>query len=187
MSGTSLARQFLIAMPAMLDPHFARGVTFVCQHDDDGAMGLIVNRPLELRVRDVLEQMGISTERDDFANAPVYFGGPVQTDRGFVLHDGDGNDWDSSFTVDGQFAVTTSRDILIAMARGEGPRKALIALGYAGWSPGQLDREMLDNAWLTADASPALIFDTPVDMRWEAATRLVGIDPAQLSGASGHA
>jgi putative transcriptional regulator len=186
MSGPYLTRQFLIAMPAMQDPNFARGVTFVCQHNDDGAMGLMINRAMDLRLRDVFQQMNITGAPDSIAETPVYFGGPVQTERGFVLHDG-GSQWESSFVIDDTLAVTTSRDILVAMARGEGPRRALVALGYAGWSAGQLDREMLDNAWLTAEATHELIFDTPAEARWDAAARLIGFDPQQLSGASGHA
>lgn len=186
MAGPFLTNQFLIAMPALADPHFARGVTFLCQHNEDGAMGLMINRALDLRLSDVFAQMNITDALDEVASAPVFFGGPVQTDRGFVLHEA-GRAWDSSFAVTPELAVTTSRDILAAMARGEGPSRALVALGYAGWSAGQLDQEMLDNAWLTAEARAGLIFDTPIEQRWEAAARLVGIDPAHLSGYAGHA
>lgn len=186
MPGTSLARQFLIAMPAMLDPHFARGVTFVCQHDDDGAMGLMVNRPLELRVRDVLGQMGISTEREAFANAPVYFGGPVQTERGFVLHVPPGS-YSSTLSITSEISLTTSKDVLEAVAEGGGPEKMLVTLGYSGWSAGQLESEIAQNAWLTVKARPEIIFDMPADEKYEAALKLLGVDTLQLSGQAGHA
>ena len=177
---------FLIAMPSMLDPNFSRGVTFVCQHTRDGAMGILVNRRSDLLLSDVLAQMKLKTAIDAVARAPVYIGGPVQPERGFVRHSR-GGDWDSSFDISDQLSVTTSRDILAAIAEGQGPANALVALGYAGWTAGQLDQEILDNAWLTAKADPALIFGTPCEQRWSAAARLVGVDPSQLSDYAGHA
>lgn len=183
---TWLTDHFLIAMPSMLDPNFSRGVTFVCQHTSDGAMGILVNRRSDLVLSDVLAQMKLKTGIEAVARAPVYIGGPVQPERGFVLHSR-GGDWDSSFDISAQLSVTTSRDILAAIAEGKGPANALVALGYAGWTAGQLDQEILDNAWLTAQADPALIFDTPCEQRWNAAARLVGVDPSQLSAYSGHA
>jgi putative transcriptional regulator len=185
-TATYFGNQFLIAMPAMQDPNFLRGVTFVCQHTDEGAMGLVINRASELTLSDVLRQMRMTTEIEDVARAPVYIGGPVQPERGFVLHDA-GERWDSSFAISEELAITTSRDILQALAEGRGPKRAMIALGYAGWSDGQLEAEMKDNAWLTARADSKLIFDTPLAQRWEAAARSVGIDPFLLSGHVGHA
>ena len=181
-----LSNHFLIAMPAMQDPNFSRGVTFVCQHTDEGAMGIMVNRVSDLKLADVLEQMQMSTQIEAVATAPVYIGGPVQPERGFVLHDGGGS-WDTSFAISDQISVTTSRDILAAMAEGRGPKRALVALGYAGWSAGQLEQEMLDNAWLTVSAAPELIFSTPPEERWTAAARLIGVDPMMISDHAGHA
>lgn len=183
---TFLTNHFLIAMPALQDPNFSRGVTFVCQHSGEGAMGLLVNRVSELKLGDVLTQMRIGTTIREVASAPVYIGGPVQPERGFVLHEPCG-DWDSSFSISDQLCVTTSRDILAAMAEGKGPKRSLVALGYAGWSEGQLELEMRDNAWLAANASTELIFTTPIEKRWEGAARLVGFDPAMLSDHGGHA
>ncbi|HVF35309.1 MAG TPA: YqgE/AlgH family protein [Candidatus Saccharimonadia bacterium] len=184
--GRYLTNHFLIAMPSLLDPNFSRGVTFVCQHSKDGAMGIIINRAAPLTLGDVLAQMDITTGIEAVASAPVYLGGPVQPERGFVLHD-TGESWDSSFDISETLAVTTSRDILAAMAEGKGPKRALIALGYAGWSEGQLEQEVRDNAWLTVAAAPQLIFDTPLDERWNAAAALVGIDMSLMSDQAGHA
>jgi putative transcriptional regulator len=183
---TYLTNHFLIAMPGLADPNFSRGVTFVCQHTGEGAMGILVNRVSDLKLSDVLAQMHMHSEIAAVADAPVYIGGPVQPERGFVLHE-TGGEWDSSFAITEQLSVTTSRDILQAIADGRGPKRAIVALGYAGWSEGQLEHEMRDNAWLTARATPELIFDTPLERRWDAAARLVGIDPAMLSDYAGHA
>lgn len=183
---TYLDHHFLIAMPSLADGNFSRGVTFVCQHTDEGAMGLLVNRLSPLRLADVLEQMRLGTDIEAVAQAPVFIGGPVQPERGFVLHDA-GGQWESSFAVSDALAVTTSRDILVAMAEGRGPRRAIVALGYAGWVAGQLEQELRENAWLTAPADPALIFETPVEKRWEAAAALVGVDLAKISDYAGHA
>ena len=184
--GRYLTNQFLIAMPSLADPNFSRGVTFVCQHSKDGAMGILVNRVAPLTVGDVLAQMNITTDLEALAQAPVYFGGPVQPERGFVLHDAGGS-WDSSFEVSPELQVTTSRDILAAMAEGKGPKRAIVALGYAGWSEGQLEEEVRENAWLTAQASPGLIFETPLDQRWSAAAAIVGIDLSLMPDQAGHA
>jgi putative transcriptional regulator len=183
----TLSNQLLIAMPAMRDPNFARGVAFVCQHNEDGAMGLLVNRLSEYRLGDVLAQMNLSSDIGEVNDAPVLIGGPVQPERGFVLHAPAGN-WESSFHISDRISVTTSRDILIAMASGEGPERAVVALGYAGWSPGQLERELLDNAWLTVAAPENLLFDTPLDERWDASAALLGVTSmAQLTDYAGHA
>ena len=174
-------------MPGMGDPNFARGITFVCQHNQEGAMGLVVNRLSEYRLGDVLEQMRMSCGHDEVAAAPVLVGGPVQPERGFVLHASGAGTWESSFRVNDMATVTTSRDILAAMADGHGPARVLVTLGYAGWSAGQLERELRDNAWLTVRADERILFDTALDERWQAAVALVGVDPAHLMTYSGHA
>ncbi|MGH8125928.1 MAG: YqgE/AlgH family protein [Rhodanobacteraceae bacterium] len=178
---------FLIAMPGMGDPNFARGITFICQHNEDGAMGLVVNRLSDYRLGDVLKQMNMACERAEVAAAPVLMGGPVQPERGFVLHASGEREWDSSYRVNDMLTVTTSRDILAAMAGGAGPGRALVTLGYAGWGSGQLEQELRENAWLTVPADNRVLFDTALDQRWGAAVELVGINPANLTSYSGHA
>lgn len=186
-TSSSLAGYFLIAMPGMGDPNFERGITFVCQHDQDGAMGLLVNRRSDFKLGDVLQQMHMPCERTAVAATPVLSGGPVQPERGFVLHALGEHRWDSSYHINDALGVTTSRDILAAMADGDGPSQALVALGYAGWGAGQLEQELRDNAWLTVEADPRILFDTPLDDRWSAAVALMGIEPGQLTTYSGHA
>jgi len=183
---TSLTDQLLIAMPAMADPNFAHTVTYICEHGADGALGLVVNRPLGLTLGAVLEQLDLAVADGAVAEQIVYFGGPVLPERGFVLHDS-GTRWDSTLRVNERFSVTTSRDVLKAMAEGKGPRQALVALGYAGWGAGQLEAELADNAWLTVPADPRLVWDTPFEQRWDAAARAIGFDPAQLAVGSGRA
>jgi putative transcriptional regulator len=183
---TPLTNQLLIAMPALRDPNFARGVTFLCQHGEDGAMGLMINRLSEYRLGDVLAQMNMHSDLPDVVDAPVLIGGPVQPERGFVLHSPNG-DWESSFRISDHISVTTSRDILIAIAAGNGPRHAVVALGYSGWSPGPLEQELCDNHWLTAPAAEQVLFETPLDERWEAAANLVGVNLMQLASYAGHA
>ncbi|MFI4969705.1 MAG: YqgE/AlgH family protein [Lysobacterales bacterium] len=183
---TPLTNQLLIAMPALRDPNFARGVAFLCQHGEDGAMGLMINRLSEYRLGDVLAQMNLHSELIEVVDAPVMIGGPVQPERGFVLHT-PGGDWESSFRISDRISVTTSRDILVAIAAGKGPRQALVALGYSGWSPGQLEQELCDNHWLTAPAADLVLFDTPLEDRWEAAANLVGVNLIQLASYAGHA
>lgn len=183
----TLTGHFLIAMPGMGDPNFARGITFICQHSEDGAMGLVVNRLSDFRLGDVLRQMHMPCERKEVATAPVLVGGPVQPERGFVLHTSGEREWDSSYRVNDMLTVTTSRDILAAMADGEGPERALVALGYAGWGAGQLEQELRENAWLTVQADDRILFDTALDDRWGAAVALVGINPANLTSYSGRA
>ncbi len=183
----TLTGHFLIAMPGMGDPNFARGITFICQHSEDGAMGLVVNRLSDFRLGDVLRQMHMPCERKEVATAPVLVGGPVQPERGFVLHTSGEREWDSSYRDNDMLTVTTSRDILAAMADGEGPERALVALGYAGWGAGQLEQELRENAWLTVQADDRILFDTALDDRWGAAVALVGINPANLTSYSGRA
>lgn len=183
----TFAGQFLIAMPSLAEPPFARGVAFLCQHGEDGAVGLLINQMSEYRLGDVLAQMKLTCDDPEIADSPVLIGGPVQQERGFVLHREHGH-WDSSYRVDDEWSVTTSRDILVAMAVGEGPRHALVTLGYAGWEAGQLEQEVMENAWLTTHADEKIIFDTPIEERWTAATRKMGVrDPNQLAGYAGHA
>lgn len=182
---TYFAHQFLIAMPALADPNFARTVTYLCEHGPQGALGLIVNRPLELSAADLLENLGIEAPAGAGAQ-PVYYGGPVHPEQGFVLHRPHGH-WQSTLAAGDGLAVTTSRDILEAMAHGQGPADTLIALGYAGWGPGQLEREIGENAWLSGPVDAGVIFRLPPAERWTAAAALIGVDLRLLSGDAGHA
>jgi putative transcriptional regulator len=184
--GQFLNGQFLIAMPAMADPNFDRTVTFVCEHNDDGALGIIVNRPTGMALGEILDQMELKVEDPLLAEMPVLQGGPVQPERGFVIHDS-GEEYSSTLAVRDGLKVTTSRDILVAMAEGRGPARALIALGYAGWGAGQLEAEMAANAWLTVPASPDIIFATPFERRWESAAALLGVSMTSMSSEAGHA
>jgi putative transcriptional regulator len=186
MSGDFLTNQFLIAMPAMTDSNFAQTVTFIWEHNADGALGIIINRPLQMRLADVFEQLKMPTAPGVSGNQPVLQGGPVQTDRGFVVHQTGGH-WEHTRQVSSRLQVTTSPDILDAMARGGGPETALVALGYAGWSAGQLENEIAQNAWLTVPADERILFETPYEQRWRAAGRLLGIDLATISPHVGHA
>ncbi len=183
---TQFANQFIIAMPGLLDPGFTRTVSIICEHNEQGALGLVINRPGDLRVGDLFEQMELSTDNQELAEQPVLQGGPVSRDRGFVLHEEPGP-WESTMSVSPELQLTTSRDILEAMANGEGPSRALMAVGYAGWDAGQLESEMGANSWLSANYDSAILFDTPVAQRWSAAAGLLGIDPHQISSEAGHA
>lgn len=182
-----LGNHFLIAVPGMSDPNFQRTVTLVCQHTADGAMGLMLNRLSDYKVGDVLDQMSIATQIQSLAEAPVLLGGPVQPERGFVLHEPGAEQWDSTFHLSDELSLTTSRDILAAMARGEGPKRALVALGYAGWGEGQLESELQDNTWLAVAADRAILFETPLEQRWSSAARLMGVDLTLLTDYAGHA
>ena len=182
----NLTQHFLIAMPAMADPHFARSLTFICEHNDKGALGIVVNRPIEMSLQALLEQVSIPMASEVFKSIPIHFGGPVQVDRGFVLHAPLGQ-WQSTLAVNSEIGLTTSKDILQAVARGEGPGKLFVTLGYAGWAPGQLENELAQNAWLTVQARPDVIFDLPAEKRLPAAMGLLGIDFASLSEQAGHA
>lgn len=182
----TLTGHFLIAMPALAEPPFSRGVALLCQHDKDGAVGLLVNQLSPYRFGDVLAQLKLVCHDPDLIDAPVLIGGPMQPERGFVLHREPGH-WESSYRVNAEWSVTTSRDILVAMAAGEGPRQAIMVLGYAGWDAGQLEQELIANAWLTTEANDRIVFDTPLEDRWSAAAGLVGVDPSQLAGYTGHA
>jgi putative transcriptional regulator len=182
----SLKTHLLIAMPALEDPNFARTVTYICEHGENGAMGIVINRPTELHLTDILQHMELGTAMGEAGAQTVFLGGPVEEERGFVLHTHTAP-WDSTLAVDDVISITTSRDILEAMAKGDGPSKTLVALGYAGWGAGQLEQEMKDNAWLSCPAESSILFDLPPEERWEAAVRLIGVDVSLLSSEAGHA
>lgn len=187
MSATeSLKNQLLIAMPSLEDPNFSRTVTYLCEHAGHGAMGIVLNRPTELRLVDMLEHMEIEGDYAALQGQVVFAGGPVETERGIVLHS-DGRHWDATLTVGDGICMTTSRDILEAMVRGEGPERSLVALGYAGWGAGQLEQEMQQNAWLSGPSDPSIVFELPPGERWDAAARLLGVDIRLLSSEAGHA
>ena len=182
----NLTNHLLIAMPSMEDPNFAKTVTLICEHNDEGAMGIVINRKTDIALDEVYEQMEIESSTEAKKDQMVHIGGPVQEQRGFILHDG-GNAYDSTMKITDDLFITTSRDILEEMAQGKGPEHSLIALGYAGWSPGQLEDEVLNNAWLTSPANNDILFEMPNDRRWEAAAKMVGVDIHQISGQAGHA
>jgi len=186
MPGETYTNQFLVAMPGMTDPNFSQTVTLVCEHSAQGALGIVINRPLAMTLGEVFGQLGLDATLSRFASDAVLQGGPVQTDRGFVLHT-PGPSWDSTLVVSDRLHLTTSRDVLDALARGEGPSAAAFALGYAGWDAGQLEEEVAQNAWLTVPADARLVFETPVAERWQAAGRLLGVNLLHLSSDAGHA
>jgi len=181
-----LTHHFLIAMPSMADPYFARTLTYICEHNENGALGVVINRPIELTVAGLFERLDLALEIADLREEPVFFGGPVQTDRGFVLHVPVG-EWGSTLPVRGRIGLTTSRDILEAVGTGTGPHKLIITLGYAGWAAGQLEHEIRQNAWLTVEAQEHVIFDVPAEERLPAAMDLLGVSFASLSDGAGHA
>lgn len=182
-----LSGKLLIAMPGMEDPRFEKSVVYICAHSDEGAMGLIVNKPApDIRLDDLLEQLDID-RGDGSRDARVFFGGPVEAGRGFVLHTGDYHGNMSTLQVDDAFGMTATRDILEDIARGRGPKAALAALGYSGWAPGQLEGELAQNAWLTCDADQAIVFAPDNGAKWAAALRKLGIDPLMLSATGGRA
>ncbi len=177
-------------MPGMADETFAGTVVYLCEHNEKGALGLVINKPIDIKLKNLFEKVELALDRTELAEQPVYFGGPVQTERGFVLHDKQGEGhapYNSTLSIPGGLAMTTSKDVLEAMAGGTGPSRVLITLGYSGWQPGQLEDELSRNGWLTVDADPKVIFDTPIDQRYGRAVSLLGIDPAMLSQEAGHA
>ncbi len=182
----SLTNQLLIAMPGMADPNFSTTVTLICEHNDDGALGIIINRPLNLKMSGLFEQLAVDNPDPDVAQSPVVAGGPVGTERGFVLHD-NADTFENTVDVSGDIKLTLSRDVIDALASGHGPAKSLVAIGYAGWEPGQLEDEILANSWLNVPATPELVFDTPFEQRWDSAARTLGIDIASISPEAGHA
>ncbi len=181
----NLTSHFLIAMPAMQDPNFSRTLTFVCEHNERGALGIVVNRPIDATLDALFRQVEIPLAAGELARQPVFYGGPVQMEHGFVLHRPVGG-WKSTLPV-GEVGLTTSKDILEAMARGEGPREQLVALGYAGWAPGQLEEEIANNGWLTVQADLDVIFNVPPEGRYDAAMQALGVNAAFLSEEAGHA
>jgi putative transcriptional regulator len=187
---TRLVNHFLIAMPAMADPNFSRTLTYICEHNAEGAMGIVVNRPLEMNVGELFERVGISLVAGEpeqrFAQQPILAGGPVHADRGFVLHR-KAQPWQSTLKITDDIALTSSRDILQAMGSSGEPREALISLGYAGWGAGQLEWELAQNAWLTVEADGHILFDLPAEERFAAAMKRLGVDFANLSEVAGHA
>ena len=194
-SAINLTNQFLIAMPGMGDDTFRGSVVYLCEHNEKGALGLVINKPIDIKLKNLFEKVDLTLDRPDLADEPVYFGGPVQTERGFVLHerlggesDGDaGGHYNSSLQIPGGLEMTTSKDVLEALSHGAGPKKVLVTLGYSGWGAGQLEDEIRRNGWLTVDAAPEVIFDTPVEDRYERALSLLGIDPRMLSQEAGNA
>ena len=190
METVSLANHFLIAMPAMVDPNFSRTLTYICEHNADGAIGIIVNRPMDMNLAGLFDRVSIPLDDEEaearFSGLPVYFGGPVQTDRGFVLHRPSGQ-WQSSLNVSDSIALTSSRDILQSMGSTGEPSEVLVSLGYAGWTAGQLEWELSQNAWLTVEADVGIIFAVPPEERLPAAMQLLGVDFANLSEVAGHA
>jgi len=181
-----LTNNFLIAMPGLEDPNFFHAVTYICEHNDEGALGLVINRPLDMQLGEILQHVQVEDIQPEARQIPVYLGGPVQQDRGFVLHDPLG-DWEATLRVTDRIGITSSLDILAAIARNEGPERALITLGYAGWGAGQLEQEMAGNAWLNGPADPDILFGTPDEERWKAAAASLGVDLDLLSGEAGHA
>lgn len=183
---SNFANQLLIALPSLAGSGFARSVALICQHDEDGAMGIVVNRPSDYTIGDVLGQMDVEGGSPGLLAQPVLAGGPVHPERGFVIHDG-GMRWDSSLEIAEGLYLTTSREILEDMAHGKGPENAVVALGCAGWEPGQLEQELADNDWLTAPSDHELLFKLPLETRWEAAAGRIGVDFAHLADYAGHA
>lgn len=186
MENANFTDHFLIAMPNMLDPNFAGTLTYVCDHGEQGALGVVINRPIELNLDALFSQIGLNLTDEHLRQEPVFYGGPVQAERGFVLHRPVG-EWGSTLSVNDRVGLTTSKDILEATARQEGPKEILVTLGYSGWGPGQLEDEIKQNAWLTVPADPEVIFNLPPSERLNAAMHLLGIDLSMLSEEAGHA
>lgn len=186
MDNVNLTDNFLIAMPAMEDPYFAHSLVYVCEHNENGALGIIVNRPIDMNLAALFEKIDIKLEHEELANLPVYFGGPVQLDRGFVLHRPVGH-WQSTLAVNPEVGLTSSRDVLAAVAAEGAPGELIVTLGYAGWGAGQLEEELAQNAWLTVPARAAILFDLPPEERLPAAMQKLGFSFSQLSDVAGHA
>lgn len=187
----NLTHHFLIAMPGLEDEAFAKSVVYMCEHTERGALGLVINKPGDINVKELFEKVDLPLRREDLALAPVFQGGPVQTERGFVLHEsmmpGHESIYASSMSIPGGLEMTTSRDVLEALSTGAGPRRVFVSLGYSAWGEGQLESELLDNSWLTVAADPGVIFDTPVDERYDKALMLLGLQSWMLSPVAGHA
>ncbi|MCL2524355.1 MAG: YqgE/AlgH family protein [Betaproteobacteria bacterium] len=186
MDSVNLTDHFLIAMPALEDPYFANALVYICEHNENGALGIIVNRPIDLDLVGLLEKIDIKLERNAVGRLPVYFGGPVQLDRGFVLHRPLGG-WQSTLTINDEVGLTSSRDVLVAVAETGQPAEILVTLGYSGWGAGQLENELAQNSWLTVPATAGILFDLPPEERLPAAMQNLGISFSQLSDVAGHA
>ncbi len=182
----NLTGHFLIAMPSLSDSFFNQAVTYICEHDEAGSFGLIINQQTNINLKQVVKEMKIESGENYKKEQSIFIGGPVDQGRGFILHRPTGN-WSSSLIVNDHVALTTSKDILQAIANNEGPKDCLVALGYAGWSAGQLEQEMADNTWLSCPADEQIIFNTPVEERWKAAAKLIGVDLSLMSNDAGHA
>ncbi|MGH8652564.1 MAG: YqgE/AlgH family protein [Gammaproteobacteria bacterium] len=182
----NLTNHFLIAMPSLADPNFYQTVTYICAHDAEGAMGIVINRPMPFGLGAILSQMDLESSDARINDMPIFQGGPVQQERGFIIHR-PVKDWESTIKVTEEIGVGTSRDILAAISEGTGPPQTLIALGYAGWGAGQLEREMAENAWLSGPADMNVMFEAPAELRWQKSVTLLGVDPRQLSSYVGHA
>jgi len=187
----NLTNHFRIAMPGLEDEAFAKSVVYMCEHTERGALGLVINKPGDITVKELFDKVDLPLRRDDLALAPVFQGGPVQTERGFVLHEsmmpGHESIYAASMSIPGGLEMTTSRDVLEALSTGAGPRRVFVSLGYSAWGEGQLESELLDNSWLTVAADPGVIFDTPVDQRYDKALMLLGLQSWMLSPVAGHA
>ncbi len=184
---TSLKHYFLIAMPQLEDPDFFRSVTYICEHSSKGAMGLVVNHPTQLSLTDILFNLGITNCASKYASQPIFAGGPTQRQRGFVLHRPTRKHWESSLSLHDSLSITTSRDILEAIAKNKGPKDSIVTLGYADWEAGQLEQEIANNVWLCCPADPDLLFDVPVQDRWRAAAQLAGVELSRMVLEVGHA
>ena len=185
-SGDNLIGHFLIAMPSLNDGFFNQAVTYICEHDKNGSFGIIINQQTGITLKQIAKEMALETENTFDDKQPVFIGGPVDQGRGFILHRPAGN-WQSSLKVDDNIALTTSKDILQAIVKNEGPKDNIVALGYAGWAAGQLDSEIASNTWLSCPADEQIIFNTPVGERWKAAAKSIGVDLSLLSNDAGHA
>jgi len=188
----NFTHHFLIAMPGLEDAMFSKSVIYMCEHSERGALGLVINKPSDINLQKLFDKVELPLHRQDLTQAPVFKGGPVQTERGFVLHESvvmPGNEslYASTMTIPGGLEMTTSKDVLEALSTGYGPRKVFISLGYSSWGQGQLESEISDNSWLTVAADPAVIFDTPVEQRYAKALKLLGLEAWMLSPEAGHA
>ena len=186
MDNVNLTDNFLIAMPALEDPYFSNALVYICEHNENGALGIIVNRPIDMNLAGLFDKIDIKLEAENLTNLPVYFGGPVQLDRGFVLHRPVGQ-WQSTLAVNSEVGLTSSRDVLQSVAREGKPREVMVTLGYSGWGAGQLENELVQNAWLTVPASPHILFDMPYEERLPSAMEILGIDFSNLAVKAGHA
>ena len=186
MSEFNLTHNFLIAMPSLQEGFFAGTIIYICEHNENGALGIVLNRPLSLTLSEMFEQIGIPLHQLNLGKMPVLLGGPAQPERGFVLHDTPG-EWQSTLRINDRLSLTTSRDVLEAVGQGHGPRNLIVTLGYAGWAQGQLEHEMSENVWLTVTASERILFDLPPEERLTAAMTLLGVSYASLVDNAGHA